>query len=146
MIYIYQHREPFINVSTLKEAALETHVSTTTVKKYLQTGMATKKGFFFSDKPIPEEDLKRLPDNNIQVSKNGLVYTMEGKCRKVIDGQEYEVNSNDGMVTYVPPTKQGKKEALSSIIAKVARDRWRNIPRHIATLERQYIRELIDSL
>lgn len=146
MIYIYQHREPFISVSTLKEAAQETHISVMTVKKYLQTGMATKKGFFFSDKPIPEEDLKRLPDNNIQVSKAGLTYTMEGKCRKVIDGQEYEVNSSDGMVTYVPKSKQGKKEALSVIIAKVARDRWRNIPRHIATLERQYIRELIEAL
>lgn len=146
MIYIYQHREPFINVNTLKEAAQETHISTSTVAKYLQTGMVTKKGFFFSNKQIPKEQRHSIPDNDQKLSKKGLEFTMDGKCRKVIDDQEYEVYSGDGMVTYVPPTKLERKEALTMMIAKVAKDRWRNLPRNVATLEKQYIRELIDSL
>lgn len=146
MIYIYQHREPFITVKTLKEAAQETHVSTTTVSTYLKTGMVTKKGFFFSHKPIPKEQRHNIPDNDQQLSKNGIELKMDGKCRRMVDDQEYEVNSRDGLVTYIPTTKQERIETLARFIARIAKDRWRNIPRSLATLEKQFTKELIDSL
>jgi hypothetical protein len=146
MIYIYQHKKHFIDVQTIKEAAQETHISTSTVTRYLREGLVTKRGFFFSYKKIPKDQLDKLPDSDKQISPKGLEYVSDGKCRKIVDNQEYEVSCKDGLVTYLPQKKEERKEALTKMIAKVAKDRWRNIPRSIATLERQFIRELLDSL
>ena len=146
MIHIYQHKKHFIDVQTIKEAAQETHISTSTVTRYLREGLVTKRGFFFSYKKIPKTELDQLPDSDHQISPRGLEYVSDGKCRKIVDNQEYEVSCKDGLVTYLPQKKEERKEALSKMIAKVAKDRWRNIPRNIATLERQFILELIESL
>lgn len=65
---------------------------------------------------------------------------------KEIGKQAYEVDCKKGNVTYIPRNKEEKKQLLRQIVFLKLRDRWMKIPEKLATLERQTIRELIDSI
>ena len=146
-VYIYQHKQLLMVADTIKDAARETHVSPFTVRRYIDTAQVTKRGYFYSLKEVSESKLNRLPDREEKLkSKKGLDYAMDGKCRKVVGSQEYEVDAKNGLVTYIPVTKAEKKEMLTRFIAKVAKERWRTLPRNVAILEKQFAEELINNI
>ena len=66
---------------------------------------------------------------------------------KEVDGQKYEVGYYDGgKVGFQPKGKNNKKKLLWSYVLRVATDRWRNIPKSRATLEKTLIKELIENI
>lgn len=71
---------------------------------------------------------------------------MGRKILKNVDRQNYEVDCKKGNVTYIPRNKAEKKQLLRNLVFLKLHERWMKVPSSIATLERQTIRELIDSL
>ena len=64
-----------------------------------------------------------------------------------IDDQLYEVNPmQGGNITYLPGRREDRVKLLKKLISIKLQDRWMIIPKKLATLERQAIMELIDSL
>lgn len=68
------------------------------------------------------------------------------KTVKEVGNQEYEVNFKNGYVGFIPAAKDDKKKLLKQIINTKLNTRWMTISAKLATLERQVITELIDSL
>ena len=69
------------------------------------------------------------------------------RLMREIDDQLYEVNPmQGGNITYLPGRREDRVKLLKKIITIKLQDRWMKIPKKLATLERQAIMELIDSL
>lgn len=71
---------------------------------------------------------------------------MGRKKLKEIDKQTYEVDCVKGNVTYIPRSKDERKQMLKNIVFTKLSERWMKVPANVATLERQCIKELIDNL
>ena len=67
-------------------------------------------------------------------------------CRQVIEGFQYEVNNTNPTVCYIPRSKVERKQQLKKFLYNRFYERWNKIPKPIATLERQFLKEMIDSL
>lgn len=69
-----------------------------------------------------------------------------GILQKKIDNQVYEVTYNNDNIFSLPRGKKAKLEALKTYVMKECEKAWSQLPREIATLKRQFLRELIDAL
>ncbi len=70
---------------------------------------------------------------------------MQGKQYRYIDKQVYET-PNDQPITDIPRSKEERKQRLQALVFHFLEKRWMQIPKARATLEKQGIKELIDSL
>lgn len=144
-VYCYHHRELIDKVESIMEAARLANCSNYLVHTILDNQTrCTKQGWFFSLKKL--EDTTKCPDKEETKTTSGLSYQKENKLAKVIGKQVYEVQAKNGYVTDIPRKKEDKKQRLKQIIAALCKDRWTKINPSIATLERQGLRELIDSI
>lgn len=71
--------------------------------------------------------------------KNGIL-------QRKIDNQTYEVTYNNDNIFSLPRGKKAKLQELKSYVMRECEKAWSLLPREVATLKRQYLRELIDSL
>ena len=69
-----------------------------------------------------------------------------GILQKKIDNQVYEVTHNNDNIFQLPRGKKAKLQELKSYVMKECEKAWSLLPREVATLKRQYLRELIDAL
>lgn len=69
-----------------------------------------------------------------------------GILQKKIDNQVYEVMYNNDNIFQLPRGKKAKLQELKSYVMRECEKAWALLPREIATLKREYLRELIDSL
>lgn len=144
-VYCYHHRELIDKVESIREAARLANISDYLVKTILDNQTrCTKQGWFFSLKKL--EDTTKCPDKEEETNSYNLQRFGEKKLAKVIGKQVYEVQHQNGYVTDIPRKKEDKKQRLKQIIAVLCKDRWTKINPSRATLERQGLRELIDSL
>lgn len=142
-IFCYQHKE-FIEVaSSVNKAAKLSNLSTYLVNTILNDQTkCSKQGWFFSLKKL--ENLEDCPDK--EEKEDNLQRVKDNKLAKVIGKQVYEVQHNKGLVTDIPRSHEGKKLRLKQIIAVLCKDRWMRISPSRVALERQGLKELIDSL
>ena len=143
-IYIYHNREFVGKAKSQTEAAEKTNVTYTTVFQIAnkQRG-TTRHGYYYSFTKLTEEELNELP---IKESNTNYANVNGKGCTKNIDKQNYEVNCTDRKVTYQSPSKIIRIEELKSFIYARLQERWRKIPQNVATLERTYIKETLNSL
>lgn len=144
-VYCYQHKEFIDEVNSIKEAARLANCSDYLVHTILDDQTkCTKRGWFFSLKKM--EDESKCPDKEETKTTSGLSYQKENKLAKVIGNQVYEVQTKNGFITDIPRKREDKKLRLKQIIAALCKDRWMKISTSRAILERQALKELIDSL
>lgn len=70
----------------------------------------------------------------------------KGILQKKVDHQVYEVTYDNDNIFSLPRGKKAKLEALKTYVMKECEKAWSQLPREVATLKREYLRELIDSL
>lgn len=70
----------------------------------------------------------------------------KGILQRKIDNQVYEVDYKHNNIFDLPRGKKAKMEALKTYVMKECEKAWALLPREVATLKRQYLRELIDAL
>ena len=70
----------------------------------------------------------------------------KGILQKKIDHQVYEVTYNDDSIFSLPRGKTEKLNALKTYVFKECEKAWASQPREIATLKRQYLRELVEGI
>lgn len=142
-VYCYQHKELIDTAYSINEAAKLSNLSTYLVNTILNDQTkCSKQGWFFSLKKL--ENLEDCPDK--EEKADNLQRVKDNKLAKVIGKQVYEVQHNKGLVTDIPRSHEGKKLRLKQIIAVLCKDRWMRISPSRVALERQGLKELIDSL
>jgi len=146
-IYIYKNQEFWRKAASIAEAAEKTSVTPTQVRNilyHLGKQPCTKQGFSYFTKPLTDDEREQLPC--MDTDPKGYTRVDGRSCRQIVEAQEYEVNCNDGKVTYQPAAKKERIEAFKRFLFTKFRERWLLIPQAQATLERQYIREFLDSI
>lgn len=103
----------------------------------------TKDGWVFTEDELSEEELKSCPDSN-RIKPN--LEKINGKRKKVVDGQEYEVDVKNGYVTHIPRTHSERVGLLKTLIFRIAKDRWMRVPRQVAALEKTALGELLENI
>lgn len=70
----------------------------------------------------------------------------KGILQRKIDNQVYEVSYANDKIFSLPRGKKERLDTLRTFVLKECEKAWASQPREVATLKRQYLRELIDSL
>lgn len=146
-IYIYKNQEFLCKASTIAEAAEKTSATPTQVRNILYhigKQPCTRQGFAYSTKPLTDDEREQLPC--MDTDQKGYTRVDGRSCKKIVETQEYEVNCNDGKVTYQAAKKQERIDNFKQFLFTKFRERWLLIPQAEAVLERQFIREFLDSI
>lgn len=143
--YVYKNGEFIQLAQTITEASIIADVTTATVYQVLKRKKPTKKGYFFSLTELTQEEMNNLPIVERKPHRNDLI--KEGKgCKREINNLFYEVDCKKPLITYQAAAKKQRIEDLKLFIYKKLRDRWMIIPKQVAVLEKQYIKETLESL
>ena len=62
------------------------------------------------------------------------------------EGQAYEVNFKDKLVTYQPRSKEARIREFKQFLESKFSKRWMEQPHKVTVLEKQYLKEFFDSL
>lgn len=146
-VYIYKNQELWCKASSIAEAAEKTSVTPAQVRNILYhigKQPCTRQGFAYSTKPLTEEEREQL--SCMDTDPKGYTRVDGRSCKKIVETQEYEVNCNDGKVTYQAAKKQERIDNFKQFLFTKFRERWLLIPQAEAVLERQFIREFLDSI
>ena len=146
-IYIYKNQEFWYKAASIAEAAEKTGVTPTQVRNilyHLGKQPCTRQGFAYFTKPLTDEEREQLPC--MDTDPKGYTRVDGKSCRQIIEQQEYEVNCNDGKVTFQAAKKSERIETFKRFLFTKFRERWMIIPQAQATLERTFIREFLDSI
>ena len=71
--------------------------------------------------------------------------TRPNKRQKTVRNQTYEV-TKDGLVGFIPRSKDERKKLLKRLVSKAFQTRWQKVPQNVYTLEQTIINELIDNI
>lgn len=70
----------------------------------------------------------------------------KGILQKKIDHQVYEVTHGNDKIFSLPRSSKDRLQTLKAFVMKECEKAWASQPREVATLKRQYLRELVKSL
>ena len=146
-VYIYHNKELWCKASSITEAAEKTSATTAQVRNilyHISKQPCTRQGFSYSTKPLTENEIEQL--SCMDTDPKGYTRVDGRSCKKIVETQEYEVNCNDGKVTYQSAKKQERIDNFKRFLFTKFRERWLIIPQAEAVLERQFIREFLDSI
>ena len=62
------------------------------------------------------------------------------------EGQEYEVNYKDKLVTYQPRSKEARIREFKQFLENKFSKRWMEQPHNVTVLEKEYIREFFNTI
>lgn len=68
------------------------------------------------------------------------------KVKLNVDNQSYEIQYNRPLVCHIERSKEARKDQLREFIYAKLQKQWSQQPKAVTTLERQYLKELINSL
>jgi hypothetical protein len=146
-IHVYLNREYLGKFNSIVEAGQRASVTPSTVRQILMGNQeCTKQGFYFSYDKLSDEEVEQLPIRDTMPSKEGFVRHDGRSCRKLVEESVFEVDCAKPQVFYQPRSKKERIDELKNFIFTKLHDRWMIVPKNIATLERQYIRETLSSL
>lgn len=146
-VYVYRNKELWCKASSITEASEKTGVTQAQVRNILyRIGKqnCTRQGFSYSTKPLTDDEIEQL--SCMDTDQKGYTRVDGRSCKKIVEKQEYEVNCNDGNVTYQASKKQERIDNFKRFLFTKFRERWMLIPQAEAVLERQFIREFLDSI
>lgn len=69
-----------------------------------------------------------------------------GKLTRKIDKQEYDVTYKDRSICHVPANRKEALNLLRTFVTNECSKYWRTLPAPVATLKRQFLREMMEKL
>ena len=144
-IFVYFNREYLGKFGSMQDAARRAGITPNQVGKIARGKQkCTREGFYFSFNELTEEEIDELPVKD----KFPKPYVRQDgrKCTKVVEDMEYEVPCDNQNVCHFARSKEQRKEDFKTFLFTKFRDRWMIIDKRMATLERQYIREFLQSI
>lgn len=148
-IYAYKDNEFYDEFISIALASRTLIIPQDTIRRILrgERKRPHKKGYWFSYTPLTQEEIDKIPIPPIKkTQKQKIKQHNDNTCTMRVDDQIYKIDCQNPTVTYIPKTREEKINALKKLLNKILQDRWLIIPKYLATLEKQHIRELLDSL
>lgn len=143
-VYLYQDRKYIGKFDSFIDAAKECGLTPTSIRTGYNEQRTIKGRVFVSDKELTQEEIE-----NIQIDGNAAKIKETKKCRfkpSLSKDVEYQVSWKQKDVCYLPRNREARVDLLKDFIYKKLWSRWTNINPKIATLEKQFVKELTDSL
>lgn len=141
--YAYLNQEFKFVAQSAAEAARKASVATAVVFQILSKQRpCTKQGWHFSDHKLTDEERYELPVKDNHFEKQEATHWGRG-CVREVEQQVYEVECKSPNITYFPNKRNDKIEEFKTFLFTKFRERWLLIPKPLATLERQYIRDFL---
>lgn len=146
-IWVYRNQEFIGRYDSATEAAKRAGVTTCTVFNIAhgRVKMAcTRMGFHFSLRQLTDEEMEQLPVMDT-VQNQGYTRVDGRACKQLVEDAVYEVPCKDPKVCHLARSRQQRLEDFKMFLFTKFRERWLIIDKRVATLERQYIREMLKS-
>lgn len=146
--YVYCNREFIGKFNSEREAAHKAGCNVVTVSRIVSGEQTmTRQGYVFTDKPLTDQQIEELPIPHKLHKLNGGLEFVDGRsCRKRVEQQEFEVSCKDQQVLFLAKDKQERIQHFKIFLYHILKERWNKVPRSIGTLERQYIKEFLQSI
>ena len=145
-IYLYHNQEYIGKFNSIKETAERCGVSTETIRYALKDGKTLKNGFYPSIKELTQADLENLSvkpnDENVNIKRNSGCFVKPLTQPNI----EYKVDCKDKLVCHLARSRNARVDQLKDFIYNKLWTRWTTINPKLATLEKQFIREICNSL
>ena len=142
--YLYKNQDFIGKYRSLCEAAQVAQINPSTARKIaVGEQPCTRNGYVFSFHKLTEEEQDKLP---IRESRKRIIREEPSGCHSVVEQFEYEVPCDNPTVCALPRNRRDRIVQLKMFIYAKLRDRWRIIPKRQAALEKQYVREILESL
>ena len=146
-VHVYHNQEYIGKFPTIVEAGLRAGVTPSTVRQILMGNQeCTRQGFVFRYDQLTDEEREELPVRDTMPSREGFVRHDGRSCRKMVEEAVYEVDCSHPQVCYQPRSKEERIEHFKNFLFTKFHDRWMIVPKGVATLERCYIREFLNSI
>lgn len=141
--YGYLNQELKFVAQSAAEAARKASVATAVVFQILNKQRpCTKQGWHFADHRLTDEERYELPVKDNHIQNQDSTHWGRG-CVREVEDQVYEVDCNSPSVCYFPKRRNDKIEEFKTFLFTKFKERWLLIPKPLATLERQYIRDFL---
>ena len=145
-VFVYQNQEYLGKYDSIGLAAKRGGTTPATVSNIMY-GRAkkpyTQQGFSFSLQPLTDEEREKLPV--IDTVKQGYTRVDGRACKQIVEDAVYDVDCKNPQVCYLQRNRRDRVEEFKTFLFTKFRERWLIIPKQVATLERQYIRESLNS-
>lgn len=145
-VYLYYNQEYLGKFNSIKDVAQKCGTPYETVRMAYKEGKPIKDGFFVSKRELSQYELE-----NISVDTN--VASIEGKTNKgchikplFATNIDYQVLCKDKLVCHLERSRNARVDQLKDFIWKKLWTRWTTINPKVATLEKQFLKEITDSL
>lgn len=144
-IYVYKNREFVGKFNSMSETANKIGLTPPTVANLLKRGKTTKEGFYFTKQELTNEEINTLPIKEKSI-KDGMKRYDGRSCRKQVEKQSYEVPCSTLKVCHFSKNKEERIRDFKKFLWTKFYDRWMRIPKKVATLERVYIQEFLETI
>lgn len=143
-VYLYQDRKYIGKFDSFIDAAEECGLTPTSIRTGYNEQRTIKGRVFVSNRELTQEEIE-----NIQIDDNAAEIKERKKCSlkpSLSKDVEYQVSCKQKDVCYLPRTREARADLLKDFIYKKLWNRWESINPTVATLEKQFVKELTDSL
>lgn len=146
--YLYRNREYIGTFPSATQAAQHARETTMVARNVLSKRCKiTRKGYHYSYTPLSEEEIQQLP---IREEKQKPKQQPKEKVYKTtyreVDGFRFEVEPNNPNLFQFPRNRKGKVELLKTFIFAKMEKHWSTIPRNVAVLQKQFVKDLCKSI
>lgn len=143
-VYLYLNKEYIGEFNSIQDAAKRCGVSYETLRCAYNKGTTIKDGFLPSKTELSEEEIQNLsPSTDNKTTDEKKEWTVKPSFA---DNIEYKVHCKDKLVCHLERARDKRVDQLKSFIWNKMWDRWTTINPKLATLEKQFVNEITDSL
>lgn len=145
--WVYKDQEFIKQFNSLQEASIYTHDGISAISQVL-SGLRpmTRKGYTYTDHQLTAEERQSLP-----IKKEKIEQKKEPRyndtCKQRIDyNLEPVVDCATHQVFLLERSKEARKQQLKDFIYKKLKYHWLTSDKRITAMEKQFIREILNSI
>ena len=131
-VNVYKDGEYIKSCDMLCKAAAYTAKSVTCIRYVLEKNKPTKEGWYFSDEKLTQEQIDKVY-SKVTPKKIPMLHKIKSDETTDLD-------------FYLPPSKNERKQMLVQYIVNHLGDYFMRLPMKRASMEKRFLRRLIDSL
>lgn len=131
-VNVYKDGEYIKSFDMLCKAAAYTAKSVTCIRYVLEKNKPTKDGWYFSDTKLTQQELDKI--------FSGVTKTKLSMIQKIKEDETTDLDF------YLPPSKKERKQMLTQYIANHLGDYFMRLPMKRTSMEKRFLRRLIESL
>ncbi len=147
-IYFYTEDGTATEYESATQAALDNGESAVTVMNCLKDKRISRNGNLYSRQPLsPQEVQDRFDEFEAKhPKKEKTKERFNNNCKEKIGNQEFAVDCSNHLVFHLERNRKARIEQLRQFITTKLHFHWMTEDRGLATLEKRFVQEILNSL